>query len=220
MAHHGIQRSGTNYLNEWLKLSGCRVINTYDPKRNDPRHKHFRWQDDKDKIVLDKNYKNDVRVSSIAELNSICGYSAGTKHVVIYRNPKYWLNGIYLWGVRSGWITESLDREEVYIFLKGATEEWLEYYHFWYKIQRKDPECVCIIPHSTVINNNGCGLGLLVDFLGLNLGVADVKIESVSKSRGGVSEVDPDMVSMALCILEGYRSDFRFRELEALFDDI
>jgi hypothetical protein len=219
VAHHGIQRSGTNYLNEWLKLSGCKVINTYDPKRNDPRHKHFRWQDDKETIVLDKNYKNNVRAVSISELNSICGYKSGTKHIVIYRDPRYWLNGIYLWGIRSGWITESLDQNGIYMFLKGAAAEWLEYYYFWYSIQRINPESVCIISHSALINKDD-SFNLLVNFLDLDFGSIDVKIENVSKSRGGVSDIDPDIVSIAIRILEEYRSECRFRDLEAFFDDI
>ena len=47
IAHHGIERSGTNYLRAILIILKINLINQFDPAENHPTHKHFRWYTDK-----------------------------------------------------------------------------------------------------------------------------------------------------------------------------
>ena len=47
IAHHGIERSGTNFLRACLLESGVKLINKFDPKEGTPGHKHFRWYKNK-----------------------------------------------------------------------------------------------------------------------------------------------------------------------------
>ena len=67
VAHHGIQRSGTNFLLNSLKRHHLRVINRHDLERNIPSHKHFRWYEDKSIIPKEivKEYGNDVFASNV-----------------------------------------------------------------------------------------------------------------------------------------------------------
>ena len=50
IAHHGIERSGTNYLRAILIILKINLINQFDPAENHPTHKHFRWYTDKSLI--------------------------------------------------------------------------------------------------------------------------------------------------------------------------
>jgi hypothetical protein len=88
VAHHGLQRAGTNFLLLSLKKIGLRVINEYDPERNDPTHKHFRWYEEKKKIPpqISHQYSNNLTVQNISDLNQICRYPKDTRHIVIQKN--------------------------------------------------------------------------------------------------------------------------------------
>ena len=84
VAHHGIQRSGTNDLNSCLQSLGIYPLNAFDPARNNPRHKHFRWQEDKSTILpMDERYQNNVTVPNIDRLNRRAGYPEGCRQIVI-----------------------------------------------------------------------------------------------------------------------------------------
>ena len=50
LAHHGIERSGTNYLRSCLIFLKIDLINEFDGSANNPQHKHFRWYQDKSLI--------------------------------------------------------------------------------------------------------------------------------------------------------------------------
>lgn len=192
VAHHGIQRSGTNYLNTILMRSGVNVINKYDPKRSDPRHKHCRWFSKKDRIYLDEQYCNNFHAETVEELNNICGYKKGTRHLVIYRNPKIWLNGIYRWAIRSGWIDENCKEDELIFFLKGAYLEWKEYYGWWLSISEKNPKQVIIVSHERLVAADKYTLENIESFLEMKSKI-NPKIDKVSKSRAGFSKKDPKL---------------------------
>ncbi|AHM03748.1 hypothetical protein roselon_01360 [Roseibacterium elongatum DSM 19469] len=82
--HHGLQRSGTNYLLLSLLRLGTPVLNYRDPARNDPRHKHCRWQSDKSTLIapIARQYGNDFAPETIDALDAICRVPKGTAHVV------------------------------------------------------------------------------------------------------------------------------------------
>lgn len=142
----GIQRSGTNYLNEILKNNNYRVLNYYDPQRNNPKHKHFRWQSDKNSISMDSRYMNNIVVDSISQVNLISGYDEPTKHVVIYRPPEKWLSSIYRWGKSNNWFVnkEEFINSKISLYLN----EWDSYYSFWRDMHKKSPSLVSIINYD------------------------------------------------------------------------
>jgi hypothetical protein len=192
VAHHGIQRSGTNYLNIVLKNAGVNVINKYDPKRSDPRHKHCRWFQDKESIYLDLKYSNNLDVRSLDELNKICGYKANTKHIVIYRTPVHWLNGIYKWGVRSKWIDENICETKVFDFLSKAFREWCLYYKFWFEMQDRFPEKILVLSHEDLLSKEEGLMIRLEGFLGISDSL-DTEVSKVPKSNKGFASKDKNI---------------------------
>ena len=66
IAHHGIERSGTNFLRAILIKLKINLINQFDPAENHPTHKHFRWYKDKSLIPnLKKKLFNDIIAKNI-----------------------------------------------------------------------------------------------------------------------------------------------------------
>lgn len=153
----GIQRSGTNYITVVLSQANYKIVNKIDPARNNPKHKHFRWQEDKSTILMDRRYKNKITANTLSTVNQICGYSDNYKHVVIYRTPEKWLNSIYRWGLGCGWFNneaEFFDKGFHVAFLK----EWDAYYAFWQSIKLSAPERVLFIEHGQFAKNPIAGL--------------------------------------------------------------
>ncbi|MEF1308609.1 hypothetical protein QTO01_00680 [Vibrio mytili] len=142
LVHHGIQRSGTNYLNVLLKRKGVLVINKFDPPRGNLRHKHFRWQRNKKSIVMDFSYANDVEVDDIHQLNQLCGYKYNQKHVILYKKPENWINSIKAWERKCDWNELSVEK---------YLNEWDNYYCFWKKMQIKNPDLVIIVEFESLI---------------------------------------------------------------------
>lgn len=132
-AHHGIQRSGTNYLLRILIDLKLWPLNAFDPQRTNPKHKHFRWQSDKSSIKMHDYYKNDITPPDLNGLNSIAGYPVATKHLVIFKPPEPWLASIVNWGIACGWhhsVEEAANSEK----LMDALGEYDAYYRFWQEI--------------------------------------------------------------------------------------
>ena len=93
VAHHGLQRSGTNYLNKCLTKLKIYSLNSFDEFRSSPRHKHFRWYPDKASIpsFLVDQYGNSCNADDLPQLNRVCRYPRFAKHLVVYKNKKEWL---------------------------------------------------------------------------------------------------------------------------------
>lgn len=177
----GIQRSGTNYLNELLKQYNYKVLNYYDPQRNDPKHKHFRWQHEKDSIRMDKRYNNNLIANSIEEINAHSGYKVDTKHLVIFRAPEKWLGSIYRWGLANRWFSDEVDffsnKLELYI------NEWDSYYHFWQKINEKHPSSVFIINYDNLRQNTIENLNIINKNLNISHCLNNIQVREIKKVR-------------------------------------
>lgn len=152
LAHHGIQRAGTNYLLKCLRLLHLDIINEFDPARNDPRHKHFRWYDNKDKIpqCLVKQYGNSLVASSIDQLNSICGYPSDTKHIVIKKGHNDAVVSLANWGLRCEWFSS---KEEAIDSLYIISNDYHAYYDFWGRMQNDAPTKVVIVKFEELLDN-------------------------------------------------------------------
>lgn len=182
LAHHGIQRSGTNYLLRILIDLNLRPLNAFDPERSNPKHKHFRWQPEKSSIKIHDVYKNNIVVSSLDALNSVAGYPKTTKHIVIFKPAVPWLASILNWGMVCGWyenIAEATSLESI----TGALGEYDAYYCFWQEVAETNRSSVEILRHSDVIERP-IVVAEALDSLGIRYSTA-----RITRDLGRYSEV-------------------------------
>ena len=153
VAHHGLQRNGTNFLLYTLKRLNVSVINEYDKKRNKPNHKHFRWYPAKKNIPkqIYSEYYNSLNVENVHELNAICNFPSDTKHIVIYKDINPSLVSMLNWGIRVGWFASKQDA------LRSSYSFKLDYqlyYEFWNKLANQDPDYVQLLSFEKLIQSN------------------------------------------------------------------
>lgn len=165
VAHQGIQRSGTNYLCALLSASGYFVENSVDPRRDNPRHKHFRWQDDKTTITMDRAFSNSAYAGSIEELNAIAGFSPDTRHIVIFKDPHRWLPSILRWGRVNGWIDRDATIRSNESVIASWLREWDQYYAKWFALHDAQPEAVAIVSYEHLSADPHTGLAAIRDFM-------------------------------------------------------
>ncbi|WP_445679260.1 hypothetical protein [Radicibacter daui] len=144
VAHHGIQRSGTNYLLQCLLSLRVPVINAAEPAGTVPRHKHFRWQREKETIpgFIRHQYNNELGVDCVAGLNAAAGYPAGTRHLVIRKQEAAWLASILNWGLRCGWFA---NKKAGLAEAPALLADYRAYNHFWQLLADREPEQVQIV---------------------------------------------------------------------------
>ena|GEM_PF-7106159 len=165
VAHAGIQRSGTNYLNHILRDSDLFVANAVDPERDHPSHKHFRWQDNKNSIVMDRAFMNDCAAGSIFEVNRIAGFPLETKHVVVFKKPENWLQSIYRWGLTHDWVSGEEDFLRDPQLAAAWLGEWDEYHKKWGDLESVSPEMVLIVCYEDLLQDSVKGVSSILEFL-------------------------------------------------------
>lgn len=170
VAHHGIQRSGTNFLRARLEQAGFFVVNAVDPGRDDPRHKHFRWQAEKATIRMDLRYWNQVVVESLDEIDRHAGYPAGVNHVVIVKSPAIWLDSIRRWGLACRWFSEHDDFWGAADLAPAYMVEWSAYYEHWLCMHEKAPSRVHLVCFDDLVLDHGPMLASLTGALGRDCG--------------------------------------------------
>ena len=102
----GIQRSGTNFLENLSQRMNLKVINQGNIPRNSPKHKHFRVQNDKSSIFMDKQYFNEIYVENIQDLNFLVLKEKKLKNILIIKDPINWILSINRWAKKCGWISK------------------------------------------------------------------------------------------------------------------
>ncbi len=150
LAQHGLQRSGTNYLNACLrKLRVWPMNEVVWLDRSDPMHKHYRWQHDKSSISPAIAYKwsNDVFVRSVNELNAVAGFPQACNHIVILKDKPDWLASVCNWGMRSDWYA---DLPQALADLPNHARDYDAYHSFWLALQRREPGRVAVIEHDAL----------------------------------------------------------------------
>ena len=165
IAHQGIQRSGTNYLCALLRASGYFVENSVDPRRNDPRHKHFRWQDDKSTISMDQAFANSMHAESIQEINDIAGFAPNTPHVLIFKDPHEWLPSILRWGRANGWIDLNATSHSNDSVLASWLREWDHYHSKWFDLHDAQPDAVAIVSYQRLSTDPRGALEAIRNFM-------------------------------------------------------
>lgn len=152
VAHHGIQRSGTNYLNLCLRSLGVVPVNSFDPARGAPSHKHCRWQSAKKSIMpWDSRYQNDYQVSELKQLDSLANYPSNCRHIVIQKDFASWLVSILNWGLRVGWFYSKEHAIQKGALLAKADYE--AYYEFWHAQANENPSSVTVIQFEELVSD-------------------------------------------------------------------
>ncbi len=200
IVHQGIQRSGTNYLSAMLEAADYRVLNRIDPRRDDPRHKHFRWQFDKETIVMHSSYRNTCTARSVDDVNAISGWPHGCRHLVLFRDPRDWMDAIFRWGIANHWFAS----EDAFIaqgLHRAYLREWHAYYAQWASFARRDPNLVTLLRYNDLKLDPNAGLRHIDAFAGIvrsapvNLPGATAKVhhsKSMSKPRKRLSGPEID----------------------------
>ena len=152
IAHHGIQRSGTNYLLGCLDQLGLFVANRFNPERDDPSHKHFRWYRDKSQIpvVLQDSFGNDQMADTIEDVNRQAGFSTATKHIVIKKEHSPAVKSLLNWGLRCGWFNS---REEALASAEDISDDYRAYSSFWSRMQKNHPGQVAVIHYEDLVKD-------------------------------------------------------------------
>jgi len=152
IAHHGIERSGTNFLRACLLESGVKLINKFDPKEGTPGHKHFRWYKNKALIPSFRDeFKNTLIVENIETLNSLCAYPKKTKHIVIKKERNNAIFSLANFGIRNGWFKDS---NEALNSLDLLAKDFDNYYDFWDDMSRKNPKFVQVVNYESILESS------------------------------------------------------------------
>lgn len=144
VAHHGLQRSGTNYLLQCLVSLRVPVVNMAEPSGCLPWHKHFRWQHDKQTIpsFIRRQYGNELIVDDVAGLNAAAGYPPETRHLVIRKDETDWLVSILNWSLYCGWVE---NKEAGLCAIPALLADHRAYHQFWQRLADREPERVRIL---------------------------------------------------------------------------
>jgi len=180
LAHHGIQRSGTNFLLAALNIHNLGVINRHITERHKPGHKHFRWYDDKSLIPKEiiKQYGNDSHVFDIQQLNNVCNFPLDTKHIIIYKEDTASLVSILNWGLRVKWFSS---KEQAISCADRFLKDIREYYKFWISLSEADPQTVQLVCYEHMVKDNMVLKQKLIN-LGFNAEHTELSIDEVPQS--------------------------------------
>lgn len=182
VAHHGIQRSGTNFLLLSLKKLEIDVINEIGPARNKPSHKHFRWYADKTNIpaFISDQYGNNITADTIVQINEICGYPDETRHIVIAKKKNAAVLSLLNWGLRCGWFET---KEIALSSINEVIKDYDHYYRFWHRLTKLEPNYAQLIYYEDLINDNKCLLYTLTDLSFCNIPpTIQLKFDNVPQS--------------------------------------
>jgi hypothetical protein len=99
---YGLQRSGTNVINDFLEINyGVKIVKNYKDRLN-PAHKHFRIYDNKELAPI--GFSNNHVVNSITDLDKLLNDKTHTnKYIVIFKTIYSWLPSIKKWAARCKW---------------------------------------------------------------------------------------------------------------------
>lgn len=104
---YGLQRSGTNILENFLEKNYEIVFSNEKNDRKHHKHKHFRIYNNKELIPntdVNKQYHNDIIINSIDELDKILGDTKHqNKYIIVYKDIFSWLLSIETWAKMCNW---------------------------------------------------------------------------------------------------------------------
>ena len=193
----GIQRSGTNFLENILSKLDIDVINKGNLPRNSPGHKHFRVQNDKLSIFMDKQYLNDIYSENLKDLNFKSYKKKNIKNILILKDPVNWILSINRWAKKCNWIPINNDLRNDFELMTKYLKEW-DYFHLkWFELS-KDKELILILQWEDLLTNFDNNLKKIIDFVNiknsnLNLKINDFKNIKLSEDSEILEKEKIDM---------------------------
>lgn len=162
---YGLQRSGTNFLEEILnKKFNIQVSNEIN--RKSILHKHFRLYNDKNKIPI-PDYINNKYFEYFKDFYDIIKKQINDdcKIIIIKKDIFSWLISIYKWSKKCNWnITDkNIFLNDYYLFYK----KWKEYYN-------NNTNKILFINYIDLLNNNNLLIEKMNKFFNLTK-VNDIK---------------------------------------------
>lgn len=193
----GIQRSGTNFLEKILSELDTKIINKGNIGRDRPEHKHFRIQDNKSSIFMDKQYFNSIYVENIQDLNLKSYNKKDIKNILIIKDPVNWVLSINRWAKKCNWIPINNDLRNDFELMTKYLKEW-DYFHLkWFELS-KDKELILILQWEDFLINFDNSLKKIIDFVdiknsNLNLKINDFKNIKLSEDSEILEKEKIDM---------------------------
>lgn len=131
---YGLNRSGTNYLEELVvQHFDVKVCNKAE-ERSDPLHKHFRIYDDKS-LIGRPNFSNQLIFSSLANFeNEVLEGERIDIYLVISKDPYSWFISYDRWGKKNNW--EPSPHHTIL--------EYNAFYSKWHEFSREDNRVMMI----------------------------------------------------------------------------
>lgn len=182
----GIQRSGTNFLEKILSKLDTKIINKGNIGRDRPEHKHFRIQDNKSSIFMDKQYFNSIYLEDIQDLNLKSYNKKNIKNILIIKDPVNWVISINRWAKKCNWISKDKDLTDDDYLMSKYLFEWDSFHLKWLQFS-KDKELLLILQWENLITNFEENLKNIKDFIGkknldVNLQISDFKNINLSEN--------------------------------------
>lgn len=193
----GIQRSGTNFLEKILSELDTKIINKGNIGRDRPEHKHFRIQDNKSSIFMDKQYFNSIYVENIQDLNLKSYNKKDIKNILIIKDPVNWILSINRWAKKCNWIPINNDLRNDFELMTKYLKEW-DYFHLKWLELSKDKELILILQWEDLLTNFDNNLKKIIDFVNiknsnLNLKINDFKNIKLSEDSEILEKEKIDM---------------------------
>ncbi len=193
----GIQRSGTNFLEKILSELDTKIINKGNIGRDRPEHKHFRIQDNKSSIFMDKQYFNSIYVENIQDLNLKSYNKKDIKNILIIKDPVNWVLSINRWAKKCNWIPINNDLRNDFELMTKYLKEW-DYFHLKWLELSKDKELILILQWEDFLTNFDNCLKKIIDFVNiknsnLNLKINDFKNIKLSEDSEILEKEKIDM---------------------------
>ena len=181
----GIQRSGTNFLENLSQRMNLKVINQGNIPRNSPKHKHFRVQNDKSSIFMDKQYFNEIYVENIQDLNFLVLKEKKLKNILIIKDPINWILSINRWAKKCGWISKEKNLTDDFDLMSKYLKEWDNFHLKWLDLA-KDKDQLLILQWENLLTDFHNSLEKIGNFMELknynkNLNISDFKNINLSE---------------------------------------
>lgn len=198
---YGLNRSGTNYLQELMqnKLNVC-FINKEDD-RSHPMHKHFRLYNNK-QLIGRPNFLNKLLFNSFSEFENHHLMDERPKaYIIISKDPYSWNLSYSNWGKKNNW--EPCPHPFIM--------EYNEFYKKWLEFS-KESDKILFVRYSDLLNNEEDSIKQIARKLNLSLinGGAKNKIRKVPMSHRFTSKRLKYYLNME------YLSDYSSQELSEL----
>jgi hypothetical protein len=151
---YGLQRSGTNYLEELLKRHYQVSLLNSNADRRAPIQKHFRLYDQKE-IVPEPQYWNDLYIANFAEFEQLLTPPADY-YLVISKDPYSWLLSYEKWAKTCDWAPVNHHYIQEYNLFYG---KWLEF--------AAQTDKIIFIRYIDLLQDTQSGLSFLAKKMGL-----------------------------------------------------